>query len=312
MRAAVVQQYGPPEVAHMREIPRPQPRAGEVLVRVHAAAVTAADARIRGASFPPGFGVLSRLALGIRRPRRQVLGSAFSGEVVQAVDGGPSVGEQVCGMSGARFGAHAEYIAVPNDRVVRTPATVSHEQAAGMLFGGTTALFFLRDKARVGPGMTVLVIGASGAVGTNAVQLARHLGATVTGATSTPNLDLVSSLGADTIDYTRTSATELDRHYDVVLDATGTLSPAAGRRLVAPGGTLALVAASLWQILGSVGRATAGAAPERAADFTYLLDLMDQGALTAVIDQDLDLDEIATAHARVDSGRKVGNIIVRP
>ncbi len=312
MRAAVVRQYGPPDVVQVQDIPRPQPRPGEVLVRVHAAAVTAADARIRGASFPPGFGAFSRLAFGIRRPRRQVLGSAYAGEVVQTVDGGPSVGEQVCGMSGAKFGAHAEYVAVPADRVVRKPASVSHEQAAGMLFGGTTALFFLRDKAGVGPGMAVLVIGASGAVGTNAVQLARHLGAAVTGVTSTANLDLIASLGADTIDYNRTNLPELDQRFDVVLDATGTLSPAAGRRLVAPDGTVALVAAGLWDMLGSVGRATVGAAPERAADFTYLLDLMDQGALTAVIDQDLDLGQIAAAHARVDSGRKVGNIIVRP
>ncbi len=178
MRAAVVGSYGGPEVVQVREVPRPEVGRGQVLVRVAAAAVTSGDARIRAARFPPGFAPLARLAFGVLRPRQPVLGSAFSG-VVEEV--GPGVvdlvvGERVCGMTGVRMGAHAEHLVAGADRVTSVLASVRHEDAAGVLFGGTTALHFLRDRAEVGPGTTVLVNGASGAVGTNAVQLAAHLG----------------------------------------------------------------------------------------------------------------------------------------
>lgn len=315
MRAAVVDRYGPPEVVRVADVPRPDPRAGEVLVRVHSVAVTSGDARIRAARFPPGFGPPARLALGIRRPRRSILGSSFSG-VVEAV--GPGVtdvspGDEVCGMSGTRMGAHAEFLVVPAAKLVRTPSGVCHDDAAGVLFGGTTALYYLRDKASVGPGTTVLVNGASGAVGTNAVQLARHFGATVTAVTSASNVALVTGLGAEhVIDHTSEELTEVAERFDVVLDTVGNLTIRSGRQLLREGGVLQLAVASLWQLLRAHGDVAAGSSPERPEDIRVLLDLVADGELTVVHDRSYDLDHMVDAYRRVDTGHKVGNVIVHP
>lgn len=315
MRAAVVRRYGPPEVARVAEVPQPVPRADEVLVRVKAAAVTAGDARIRGARFPPGFGLPARLAFGVVRPRRPILGSCCSG-IVETADPGSSdfaSGDEVCGMTGIKMGAHAEYVAVPVSRLARKPPAVTHEDAAGLLFGGTAALFFLRDRASVGPGMSVLVNGASGAVGTNAVQLAKHFGACVTGVTSAANAALVTRLGASrTIDHTEVDIRDLADRFDVVLDTVGNLSIATGRRLLTPAGVLVLAVAGLGETLRARGNVIAGSAAERVADFDDLLELVANGEITVVRDQISDLDDIAAAYRRVDSGHKVGNVMVRP
>ncbi len=313
VRAAVVARYGPPDVVRVAEVPAPVPKAGEVLVRVVATAVTAGDARIRGGRFPRGFGLPARLALGLRRPRRPVLGVVFSG-VVEAVGAGVAdlgPGDEVSGMTGARMGAHAELVAVPAVRAVRKPAEVSHEDAAGVLFGGTTALHFLRD--RVARGRSVLVNGASGAIGTNAVQLAKHLGATVTAVTSGANAALVTGLGADrVIDYTTRPLAGVTERFDVVLDTVGTLSPATGRRLLADGGVLLLAAANLAETVVPRRWVKAGVAPERAEDVAFLLERVAKGELTVVIDEVVGLDGIVAAHRRVDSGRKTGNLVLRP
>lgn len=315
MRAAVIDRYGAPEVVHIAEVPRPEPRADEALVRVSAVAVTSGDARIRGARFPAGFGFLARLALGIVRPRRPILGSSFSG-VVETVGSGVAdlaPGDEVCGMTGTKLGAHAEYVAVPVNRLARKPPGVSHEDAAGLLFGGTAALFFLRDKASVGPGTSVLVNGASGAVGTNAIQLAKHFGATVTGVTSAANAAFVTDLGADrVIDYTEEDLAATAERFDVVLDAVGNLSITSGRHLLSTRGVLVLAVASLGELIRAHGNVIAGSAPERVEDFELLLQLVADGELTVVHDQLYDLDHIADAHRRVDSGDKRGNVIVRP
>lgn len=312
MRAAVVDRYGPPHVVRIAEVPTPVPRAGQVLVRIVATAVTAGDARIRGARFPRGFAVPARLALGLRGPRRSVLGVVYSGVVESTGAGvtGLAAGAEVCGMTGARMGTHAEYIAVAAERAVPKPAEVSHDEAAGLLFGGTTALHYLRDKAGVTRGRSVLVNGASGAVGTNAVQLATHLGATVTAVTSGANADLVRDLGAHhVIDHTTTAPTG---RYDVVLDAVGTLSASSGRALLTDDGVLLLAVASLAETVLARGRVKAGPAPERAADVAYLLERAAKGELRVVVEDVLGLDGIVAAHERVDSGRKVGNLVVRP
>ncbi|MGB8020574.1 MAG: NAD(P)-dependent alcohol dehydrogenase [Candidatus Nanopelagicales bacterium] len=315
MRAAVVDRYGPPEVAVLRDVPQSVPRADEVLVRVAAAAVSSGDARIRAARFPRGFAPFARPAFGLRGPRRKILGGTFSG-TVQAVGAGVtafSPGDEVCGMSGVRMGAHAEYLAVAGHRVVGKPTRVTHEDAAGLLFGGTAALWFLRDRAAVRPGQSALVNGASGAIGTNAVQLATYFGATVTGVTSARNAPLVTALGADrVIDYTSTDLAEVTDRFDVVLDTVGTLSRSSGRRLLTDGGVLLLAVADLWDTVRARGDVVAGSAPERPADFDFLLGLLAEGALRVVIDDVLDLGQIAAAYRRVDSGRKVGNILVRP
>jgi NADPH:quinone reductase-like Zn-dependent oxidoreductase len=315
MRAAVVDRYGPPEVVRVVQVPRPEPRADEVLVRVNAVAVTSADARIRGARFPPGFGILARSMFGLVRPRRPILGSSFSGvvEVVGARVGHLAPGDEVCGMTGLDMSAHAEYVAVPAKKLARKPCGVPHEDAAGLLFGGTTALFFLRDKATVSPGTSVLVNGASGAVGTNAVQLAKHFGAKVTGVASAANASLIRTLGADrVIDYTSEDLAASPERFDVVLDTVGNLSIASGRRMLRPRGVLLLVVASLADVLRARGHVVAGTAPERVDDFYLLLQLLADAEITVVYDRIYDLDGIVDAHRRVDSGHKVGNVIVRP
>lgn len=316
MKAAVIDRYGPPDVVRIADVPRPEPTANEVLVRVHAVAVTSGDARLRAARFPPGFAAFARLAFGVFRPRKAILGSAYSG-VVEAA--GSAVtrlrpGDEVCGMTGMTMGAHAEYLVVRADKAAVKPAGVSHDDAAGVLFGGTTALFFLRDKAPPSAGRSVLVNGASGAIGTNAVQLARRSGATVTGVTSGANAGLVTRLGAaHVVDHTRHDVSRGTERYDVVLDTVGNLSVASGRRLLTGDGVLLLAVGSLGDAVRAVrGDVVAGTAPERRADFEFLLGLVEAGELTVVIDRVFDLVDVAEAYARVDTGHKVGNVILHP
>lgn len=315
MRAVIVDRYGPPEVARVVEVPKPNPRKGEVLVRVAAAAVTSGDARIRGARFPPGFGLPARLAFGLRGPRRRILGLVFSGIIEDVGSGVSNVapGHAVCGMTGMSMGAHAEYVCVPAARVAAVPSGVSHTDAAGLLFGGSTALYFLRDKTSVRPGTSVLVNGASGAVGSNAVQLARHFGATVTAVTSARNADLVRRLGAGrVIDYASDDVTNAPERFDVVFDAVGNLTSASGRRLLRDGGVLVLVVAGLWDTLRARRGVVVGTAPERAADFEWLLQRVAEHELTVVVDRTFPLEHIGDAYRLVDSGHKRGNVIVRP
>lgn len=315
MRAAVVTRYGQPDAVRVVELPTPEPGAGEVLVRVAAAAVTAADSRLRAGRFPPGFGAPARLAMGIRGPRARILGNSLSGTVERV---GPGVtafapGDEVAGMTGFRMRAHAEYAVAPVASLARKPAEVGHADAAGILFGGTTALHFLRDRARVAPGETVLVNGASGSVGSAAVQLARHLGATVTAVASARNRDLVLRLGAGrAVDYAATPVAGLAERFDVVLDAVGNLSRADGLRLLADDGRLALVVASLADTVRAGGRVLAGPAPERAEDIAFLLGLVAAGDLRAVTEVAGGLETLPEAHRLVDSGRKVGNLVVLP
>lgn len=315
MRAAVYSRYGPPEVVSVREVDPPTLRADDVLVRVHATAVTAADSRIRAARFPRGFGPFARLAFGVRRPRRHILGSCVSG-VVEAVGADVTalgVGDEVCGMSGTRMGAHAELASVAAKRLVPKPAAVTHDDAAGVLFGGTTAWDYLHAKATVKHGDRVLIVGASGAVGSNALQLAAIAGAHVTAVTSGRNAELVRSLGAsDVIDYTTTDVTGIPERFDLIVDTIGTLTGASGRPLLAPNGVLLLVAADLPQTVRARGNVRAGVAAERPADMAALLALVVDGSLRVVLDEVLPMDEIAEAYRRVDSGHKVGNVIVRP
>jgi NADPH:quinone reductase-like Zn-dependent oxidoreductase len=315
MRAAVVTRYGPPEVVRVLEVTVPTPAAGEVLVRVVSAAVSSGDARIRGARFPGGFAPFARLALGLRRPRRCILGSACSG-VVEALGSevdGFAVGDEVCALVGMKMGAHAEHVAVKASKLVAKPADVSHDDAAGVLFGGSTALWFLRDKGAVRPGMHVLVNGASGAIGTNAVQLAKRAGATVTAVCSAANAPLATKLGADrVVDYAANDISTLDQRFDLVFDTVGTISIPTGRRLLRPGGRLLLAVATLGQTLRARGDVVAGTSPERAEMFAELVQLLADGELAVVIERTYDLDEIAAAHRHVDTGRKVGNLVVHP
>jgi NADPH:quinone reductase-like Zn-dependent oxidoreductase len=314
MKAATYDRYGPPEVIRVTDLPVPEPGASQLLVRVKAVAVTSGDARIRAARFPRGFAVPARLAFGMRRPRRHVLGGTFSGTVESAGSetGDFAPGDEVSGMTGIRMGAHAEYVAVPAARATRKPAGVSHVDAAGILFGGTAALYFLRDRSEIGQGSKVLVNGASGSIGTAAVQLARNLGATVTAVCRARNFDLVERLGADrTVDYRETPVADLPGRFDVVLDTVGNIDRRAGTRLLTGDGLLLLTVASLGETIRPGGRVRSGTSPEKPSDFEYLLDLVEAGHLDPVVEALDGLESIPEAYRRIDSGRKVGNLVIR-
>lgn len=315
-RSAVVDRYGPPEVVSVEAGVAPTPSSRQLLVRVESVAVTAADARIRAAALPRGFGAIGRVVFGLRGPRRPVLGRHFSG-VVDAVGadatGGYAVGDAVVGSTGGAMGAHATHVVVDASRVVRKPPALTHDDAAAVLFGGSAALHYLWRKATIEPGTTVLINGASGALGTIGIQLARLRGATVTAVTSSANTDLVRRLGADdVIDYRRTELSTVRRRFDVIFDTVGTLSPATSRPLLTDRGVALLAVATLGETVRAVGRIKAGPAPERPADFAELLRLVEQGDLTVPLDRVVDFDGLVDAYRRIDSGRKVGNIVLRP
>lgn len=315
MQAAVIDRYGPPEAVRIETRDTPSPHAGQLLVRVEAAAVTSGDARIRAGRFPAGFGVLARLAIGLRGPRRPVLGGTFSG-VVEALgpnSGDFEVGDAVAGMTGARFGTHAELAVAPIRSTTHKPETLSHDAAAAVLFGGSTALHYLRDRAKIREGDRVLVNGGSGSVGISAIQLARNAGAHVTAVVSPRNQDLVQALGAnEVIDYTATPMSHLSGDYDVVFDTVGNITRADGPRMLGPDGSLLLAVANLSDTVLARGRVHAGPAPERADHFATLLDLAAAGSLDPVVETLGGLAALPDAYRIIDSGRKVGNLVIRP
>lgn len=315
--AALAGRYGPPDVVRLAEIPCPPVGNNDVLIRVHFSTVSSGDARIRAARAPRGFGLIIRLIFGLTGPRRPVLGTELSG-IVAAV--GPHVtafraGDAVFAFPGGRMGAHATHVVMPADgRIMKVPAGVGLDAAAALSFGGTTALGFLRDKARVGAGEQVLVIGASGAVGSAAVQIARSMGADVTGVCSARNADLVLSLGAmRVIDYRTQDVTTLPDRYDVIVDTTGMAAFATHRHLLTAKGRLALVAADLPQMLGALRggkRVLMGPGPETLEALQTLAALAESGAFRPVIGQRFVFADIAAAHALVDGGHKRGSVLI--
>lgn len=311
MRAAVYRRYGPPEVLAIEQLPRPEPRDG-LVIRMHATTVNPADTAARSAR-----SAYARLAYGLFSPKYPVLGWAVSGEVVA---GAELVGQEVVAVAGLDLGTHAEYVRVPAAGVVPKPASLSAVEAVALLDGGLTALPFLRDHGRVRPGQRVLVNGASGAVGSSAVQLGKYFGAHVTGVCSTANLDLVADLGADeVIDYTTTDFTE--ETYDVVFDAVGKSSYHRCRRALSRDGSYLTTVPSLdalWATLFA-RRPRAKLAftglrkiEDQADDIARLLRLADDGVLRTVIDRTYRLDDVAEAHRYVDTERKRGVVVVVP
>jgi NADPH:quinone reductase-like Zn-dependent oxidoreductase len=317
MKAAVYHRYGPPDVVQIAEVPKPVPKAKEVLVRVRATTVTAGDARLRAANVPRGFGIMLRLGFGITGPRSPILGTELSGEVAAV---GSSVTRFTPGdkVFAGKMGCHAEFVAVREDHVAPMPANLSFNEAAALTFGGLTSLYFLRDRARMRPGERVLINGPSGAVGTAAVQLAKHFGGVVTGVCSAANAELVRSLGAErVIDYTREDFAKSGETWDIVLDAVGNVSFARCRPALAPGGRLLLVVAGMGELIGSLllpsraGRKVlAGVASSRAADLELLRQVAESGVYRPVIDRIYPFERIAEAYAHVDTGRKKGNVVL--
>lgn len=318
MRAAVVTRYGPPDVIDIREVPDPVVGETDVLIRVRITTVNSGDARVRALKVPRGTSVMTRMALGWFRPRQPILGFEVAGEV-EAVGRAVTAfkpGDRVVASRGFAFGCHAELVAVPEDgSIAILPDTMAYEDVMPVLFGGLTALNFFR-LSRLKPGETILINGASGAVGTVSAQIAKQRGLKVTGVCSGGNVELVRSLGVDdVIDYTKEDFTESGRTWDVIMDTHGNAPFSKVKKLLKPGGRYLMIIGDLWQML------TAGRHPQvvnaddnkeafSGAVYRELVTLVESGAVRPVVDSTYPFDRIAEAHARVDTGHKVGAVLV--
>ena len=321
MKAIVYQKYGSPDVLELKEVTKPAPKDNEVLIRIHATVATTAELAGR-----KGDPFIVRFFTGLRRPKKTILGSEFAGEIEAA---GKDVkrfreGDQVFAASGTGFGAYAEYKCLPEEGALASkPANMTYEEAAAVCEGGLTALPFLRDAGKIQRGQKVLINGASGAVGTSAVQLAKYFGAEVTGVCSTTNVELVKSLGVDKIiDYTKEDFTKSGQTYDILFDTVGKSSFSRCKGSLKQRGiylttvpSLAIMLQMLWTSkIGSKKAMIAftGLRPasEKTKDLLFLKELVEAGKIKSVIDRRYPLEQIAEAHRYVETGHKKGNVVI--
>ena len=316
MKAIVYDRYGPPDVLRIADVPKPDPKPGEILVKIHAAGVTRADAATRDANRKSGAIVsgFSRLVSGIGKPRQPILGTDFAGEVAALGAGvtGFKPGDPVFGSMGFRFGSWAEYATIPAGRLIAPkPDSLTFEQAAPITDGGLYAQCL--KFARIQPGQSVLVYGASGAIGTAGVQLAKSWGAEVTGVTSTKNLEIVKSLGADhVIDYTQEDFTRNGQAYDVIFDAVGKHAYARCKRSLKPGGRYVATDGFANLVLKLWNKHVIFDVPPHFTkdDVLMLKGLIDAGKYTAVIDRVYEMDDVIEAVRYVETEQKVGNVVL--
>lgn len=320
MKAIVYHQYGPPEVLQAQEIEKPIPKDNEILIKTHATTVTVADARVRGFRVPASFWLPARFALGVTKPKKNVLGMELAG-VIDAVGKAVKrfkVGDQVFAATLMQFGAYAQYTCLPEDGpITLKPFNMTYEEAATIPIGARTALHYLK-KANLQKGQKVLVYGASGSVGTYAVQLAKHFGAEVTGVCSTQNVELVKSLGADkVIDYTAENFTSEGKVYDVFFEAVGKTAFSDCMKVLKNDGVYLNITSPfpspqmLWERVNSNRRLVLGEnSPETADALVFLKGLVEAGKLKTVIDRRYPLEQIVEAHRYVDQGHKKGNVVI--
>jgi NADPH:quinone reductase-like Zn-dependent oxidoreductase len=321
MKAIVQTKYGTPDVLQLEEVTTPIPADDEVLIRIHATTVSMTDAIFRGGNDP-----MARLATGLFKPKDTIPGGEFAGEIA-AIGKDVTrfkVGDQVFGTSAPSAGAHAEYISLPQEGALALkPENMSYEEAVTIHSGALTALPNLQDAANIQPGQKILIIGASGSIGSSAVQLAKSFGAQVTGVCSTANVALVKSLGADhVIDYKKEDFTKTTETYDIIFDSVGKSSFSTAKRALKQDGiylTTVISGAILPQMLwtSKFGKKKAmiifaglWSTTEKNAYLDLLLELVKEGKYKPVIDRSYPLEEIANAHRYVDTGRKKGNVVI--
>ena len=323
MKAILHTRFGPPDELRLKEIDKPVPRDNEILIKIHATTVTSTDCNVRNFTFVPGvFQLPARLFMfGVFKPRINILGIDLAGEIETV---GKDVkrfkeGDKVFGTPGMTFGAHAEYTCVPEDAALTLkPANMAWEEAAPIFLGASTALFYLRDKGNITAGHKTLIYGASGAIGTYAVQLAKYFGAEVTGVCSTANIEMVKSLGADeVIDYTQEDYTESGETYDLILDTVGKTSFSRCKKSLKQKGVFLPVVIDLtelvqiiWTSMAGGKKVKGGVAGESVEDLDFLKDLLEAGKLKPVIDKCYPLEQTAEAFRYVEKGHKKGNVVI--
>jgi NADPH2:quinone reductase len=316
MKAIVYKEYGSPDVLQFKEVKKPTPANNEVLIRVYATSVTSADCLMRR-----GDTIISRLFLGLMKPRRNILGTEIAGEIEET---GKNVtrfnkGDQVFGFTGFGLGAYAQYKCMPeNGSLVLKPTNINYGESAAVVDGATTALFFLKDKANIQRGQKVLIIGASGSIGTFAVQIAKYFGAEVTGVCSTANLDMIKLLGADkVIDYTEDDFTKNGEKYDIIFDTVGKSSFSQckgslnkyGKYVLTTGGLMQRFQ-MMWTALIGGKKLMTGMSIEKTESLLFIKELIEAEKLELVIDKCYSLDQIAKAQGYVEKGHKMGNVII--
>jgi NADPH:quinone reductase-like Zn-dependent oxidoreductase len=321
MKAIICTKYGSPEVLQLKEVEKPTPKDNEVLIRVYAAAVNATDPVFR-----KGDPFISRFFTGLMRPKNSIPGDVLAGEI-EAVGKDVKLfkkGDQVFAATGTGLGAHGEYKCLPEEGSLGIkPANMTYDEAAAIIDGALTALPFLRDKGKIQSGQKILIYGASGSVGTSAVQLAKYYGVEVTGVCSTANLELVKSIGADkVIDYIKEDFTKSGETYDIIFDAVGKSSFSCCKSSLKQRGvylttvpTLAIMLQILWTSMVGSKKAMSAAtglrpSSEKAKDLIFLKELIEAGTIKSVIDRRYPLEQIAEAHRYVEKGHKKGNVVI--